>query len=352
MDNIADGQHCGCHVEDYDEGFSEPKGSWNWGESSPSRRISGVDLNHSSRLRNQALTSYERASGTKLLPFRISTPGAHPFPPHCPTNFRRGQGSVGPCYGCRLEGATYRGLLHMRTWVRMSGPMPGDRSRPADRARHSFEIKYFHLSMEFRFQIRFLLAFPHIMPRAGRLSRMMRLGLLKLRCALPSPPSQEPDSRRSAPFGGPEVKVKDKLIKDMFGNVTKDTIKRLLYRYYDGDVSKVPTVNNLAPPIPPVTLVESIESKGGLIFHIPSPVPDTGLWLDNPAGPHPSWLRTPLTSGTSVCGSSYVDNTIRRLLASRNGQKVVIHLKGATTGVGIFSSIRSYGTRKGDFKAV
>ena len=75
--------------------------------------------------------------------------------------------------------------------------------------------------------------------------------------------------------------------------------------------------------------------------------------MDNLAGPHLSWLRALLTSSTIVRGSSYVDNPIRRLLAPRNGQKVVVHLKGSTpTGVEVFGSIRSYGTQKVDFKAV
>jgi len=93
--------------------------------------------------------------------------------------------------------------------------------------------------------------------------------------------------------------------------------------------------------------------KGSLVFHTPSPVPDTSLWLDNLAGPHLSWLRALLTSSTIVRGSSYVDNPVRCLLVPRNGQKVVVHLKGTTpTSVEVFGSIRSYGAQKGDFKAV
>ena len=64
-------------------------------------------------------------------------------------------------------------------------------------------------------------------------------------------------------------------------------------------------------------------------------------------------MRALLTSSTIVRGSSYVDNPIRRLLAPRNGQKVVIRLEGATpTGVEVFGSIRSHGTQKESFKAV
>ena len=149
-------------------------------------------------------------------------------------------------------------------------------------------------------------------------------------------------------------KVKDEPIKDMFGNITKDLINKLLDRYYDGDVSKVPRIDYLAPtPAPPSTLVKSTKAKGNLTFHVPTPVPDTGVWLENLAGPHLSWLRALLTSSTIVRGSSYIDNPIRRLLAPRAGQKIVIRLQGSVpTGIDVFGAIRSYGPQKEDFKAV
>jgi fatty acid synthase subunit alpha len=140
----------------------------------------------------------------------------------------------------------------------------------------------------------------------------------------------------------------------MFGNITKNLIKKLLDRYYDSDPSKVPTIDYLAPPsTPPATLVKSIKAKSSLTFHVPTPVPDTGLWLENLAGPHLSWLRALLASSTIVRGSSYVDNPIRRLLTPRTGQKVVIRLEGATPiGIEVFGSIRSHGPQKEDFKAI
>jgi fatty acid synthase subunit alpha len=140
----------------------------------------------------------------------------------------------------------------------------------------------------------------------------------------------------------------------MFGNITKNLIKKLLDRYYDGDASKIPTIDFLAPPpTPPATLVKSIKAKGSLTFNVPTSVPDTGLWLENLAGPHLSWLRALLTSSTIVRGSSYVDNPIRRLLAPRAGQKVIIHLEGATPiGIEVFGALRSHGSSKEGFKAV
>jgi len=158
-------------------------------------------------------------------------------------------------------------------------------------------------------------------------------------------------SRCRCPF-----QVKNEPIKDMSGNITEDLIEKLLDRYYDGDTSKVPTIDYLAPPPPPPPpppLVKSIKAKGSPTFHIPTPVPDTDLWLENLAGPHPSWLRALLTSSTIVRGSSYIDNPIRHLLAPLTGQKVVIHLEGTTpTGIDVFGAIRSYGPQQEDFNAV
>ena len=103
-----------------------------------------------------------------------------------------------------------------------------------------------------------------------------------------------------------------------------------------------------SPPIPPATLVESIKAEGGLTFHVPTPIPDASLWLENLAGPHLSWLRA-LPTSTIARGSSYVDNPIRRLLAPRTGQKFFIHLEGSTPIIiEVFGSIRSHGHQEGD----
>lgn len=149
-------------------------------------------------------------------------------------------------------------------------------------------------------------------------------------------------------------KVKDEPISDMFGNITKVLIKKLLDRYYDGDESKVPTIDYLAPtPTPPPNLLGSTKAKGNLTFHVPTPVPDADLWLENLAGPYLGWLRALLTSSTIVRGTSYIDNPIRRLFAPRTGQKVAIHLEGATpTRVEVFGAVRSHGSLKEDFRAV
>ena len=137
----------------------------------------------------------------------------------------------------------------------------------------------------------------------------------------------------------------------MFGNITNE---KLLDQYYDGEISKVPTTDYLAPPpTPPAALIKSIKAKGSLTFNIPTSVPDTGVWLENLAGPHLSWLRALLTSSTIVRGSSCVDNPIHYLLAPCTGQKVIIRLQGATPiGIDVFGAICYDGPQKENFKAV
>ncbi|KAF9647922.1 hypothetical protein BDM02DRAFT_3187550 [Thelephora ganbajun] len=111
----------------------------------------------------------------------------------------------------------------------------------------------------------------------------------------------------------------------MFGNITKDLVRKLLDRYYDGGASKVPTIDYLAPSLPPP--LSSSPSR----LKVVSP---------------PTWLSALPTNSAIVRRSSYVDNPIRRLLAPRTGQKVDIHLEGATpTSIEVFGATWSYGRR-------
>jgi fatty acid synthase subunit alpha, fungi type len=56
---------------------------------------------------------------------------------------------------------------------------------------------------------------------------------------------------------------------------------------------------------------------------------------------------------TIVQGNSYIDNPIRRLLAPRAGQKIVItHKDGLPVSVVLYGAARSYGIHKPEFKAV
>jgi fatty acid synthase subunit alpha len=140
----------------------------------------------------------------------------------------------------------------------------------------------------------------------------------------------------------------------MLGNVTSSLVNKLLERYYDGDASKVPMVDYLAPAvIAPSYFVESAKEKNNIVFSISEDVPEPSVWLENLAGPHLNWLRAILTSPTIVRGTSYVDNPLKRLLAPRPGQKVIVLTDGsAPTGLEIYGATRSFGIQKPSFKAV
>lgn len=166
------------------------------------------------------------------------------------------------------------------------------------------------------------------------------------------------DPQRVCILQGPvavaQAKVKDEPIKDIFGNITSSLVKKLLDRYYDGDESKVPLSDYIAPsPKVPSHLIECAKEKDDLVFNVSEPVPETSVWLENLAGPRLSWLRAILTSPLIVRGTSYVDNPLRRLLTPRAGQKVIIHVDGTSpTGLEIFGATRSFGTQNPTFKAV
>lgn len=140
----------------------------------------------------------------------------------------------------------------------------------------------------------------------------------------------------------------------MLGGVTSSLVEKLLERYYDGDASKIPVVDYLAPEIAaPSHLIESTKEKNDLVFNVSEPVPEPSVWVENLAGPHLNWLRAILTSPTIVRGSSYVDNPLKRILTPRAGQKVVILTDGSVpTGLEIYGAIRSFGPQKPSFKAV
>ena len=62
-------------------------------------------------------------------------------------------------------------------------------------------------------------------------------------------------------------------------------------------------------------------------YKIGSQVPDSAAWLEALAGSELTWLRAFLTSTTIIQGNAYIDNPIRRLLAPRAKQQVVVDYK-------------------------
>ncbi|KAF5382044.1 hypothetical protein D9615_004428 [Tricholomella constricta] len=146
--------------------------------------------------------------------------------------------------------------------------------------------------------------------------------------------------------------VKDEPIKDLLGNINKTLIKRLLERKYNNDESTIPTVDYLgeqpAAVAPEIAGVRRTETQHAVIYEIGKTVPETSTWLETLAGPTLSWRRALVASPTIVQGTSYIDNPLRRILAPRAGQKVVV----TSTSVTFYGAARSYGPHKPDFKAL
>ena len=152
--------------------------------------------------------------------------------------------------------------------------------------------------------------------------------------------------------------MKDEPIKDLLGNIVSYLVEHVLDQYYGGDESTIPVVEYLSitPPAAPQPLATSIRREvtgNQTTYTLDNDIPDATSWLETLAGPELNWLRALLTSRTIVQGKSYIDNPIRRLLAPRPSQRVVIARTNAyPTAITFYGAARSHGVHKSDFKAV
>lgn len=151
--------------------------------------------------------------------------------------------------------------------------------------------------------------------------------------------------------------IKDQPIKELLGGINSSLIERLLERRYGGDESSIPTIDYLShkPTNVPTDLpdVERVETKNSVVYEFDSDVPETAAWLEVLGGSELNWLRALVSSSTIVQGTSYIDNPIRRLLAPRADQRVVVSYSGSTpASVTVYGGARSYGEHKPEFKAV
>ena len=150
--------------------------------------------------------------------------------------------------------------------------------------------------------------------------------------------------------------VKDEPIGELLGNVTAKLVEKLVERSYGGDASKIPTIDYLAPAVEDADIpdeVEFKESSTSIAYKVGNAVPDTSEWLEAISGSEHNWLKALLTSKTICQGQAYVDNPLRRALAPRRGQRVVVDIDGGSpTSVKVYGAGRSYGPHKSDFKAV
>ena len=120
----------------------------------------------------------------------------------------------------------------------------------------------------------------------------------------------------------------------------------------------IPTIDYLStsPSRTPAELpgVERLDGKVEVTYKISGVVPDTFLWLETLAGDRLSWLRAFVTFPTFVQGGSFVDSPIRRLLAPRIRQTVVITKSagGVPSSATVYGAARSYGVHKSTFKVL
>lgn len=151
----------------------------------------------------------------------------------------------------------------------------------------------------------------------------------------------------------------DEPIKEMLGGIESDLAKKLLDRYYNGDESKVPTVDYIGakPALVAPTLsgvkVSTEGEKTVYQFGDAASLPATNDWLETLAGPKVGWLRAVLASVNYVQGSNYISNPAKRLFVPRPNQRVEVASTGSeTTSVTIYGSARSFGPHPADFKAL
>lgn len=152
---------------------------------------------------------------------------------------------------------------------------------------------------------------------------------------------------------------KDEPIKDMLDNITAILVDKLAQRLYDGDLSRVPTVDYLSPKPSPRSEVgasldvERVITPDAITYSIGSTLPDVSKWLETLAGPQQHWLRALLMSTTIVQGTSYIDNPMRRLFVPRRAQKVILTVDGETPiSIALYGAARSHSQHKPSFKAV
>ncbi|TFK75163.1 fatty acid synthase [Pluteus cervinus] len=151
--------------------------------------------------------------------------------------------------------------------------------------------------------------------------------------------------------------VKDQPIKELLGGINDSLIQRLLERRYGGDESTIPTIDYLSStPTSVLAELEDVEitrKEGRVIYEFDDPLPSTEAWLETLGGETLNWLRALVSSPTIVQGTSYIDNPLRRVLAPRNGQRVVVNHAGAVpSSVTVYNAARSFGEHKPDFKAL
>jgi fatty acid synthase subunit alpha len=74
------------------------------------------------------------------------------------------------------------------------------------------------------------------------------------------------------------------------GNINSSLIDRLIQRVYNGDVSKVPTIDYLGPKpkaLPKLTGFAKVQSVSEITYTLGDNLPDRSAWLQTLAGTQP-----------------------------------------------------------------
>jgi hypothetical protein len=123
------------------------------------------------------------------------------------------------------------------------------------------------------------------------------------------------------------VKDEPQLSRTFFATSTRLLSSDTLY-IYGGDMSVVPTIDYLAvqsKAVPKNLFGVTRTEVGNLVtFKFGSKLPKTESWLETLAGSELNWLFALVSSPTVVQDTSYVDISLRCILAPRAGQKVVV----------------------------
>jgi enoyl reductase-like protein/acyl dehydratase len=160
----------------------------------------------------------------------------------------------------------------------------------------------------------------------------------------------------------------DEPLAEILGEIEEGVISRLLNKFYEGDVSKVPSVDYLGPT--PRALDAGLLSRHGItsVFEqsvnggvgsirtlkIRNSLPKTQDWLEYLAGDQFSWLRALLCSVSVVQNTNFADNPLARIAAPRAGQTVQIRYdgRGEPEGLTIKGAARSHGPHDPNFTVV
>lgn len=105
--------------------------------------------------------------------------------------------------------------------------------------------------------------------------------------------------------------------------------------------------------VSPLSGVNIFEGDDEVTLTLPTALPATGNWLRVLAGSELNWWHAFVQSEFVVQGTSYIANPLRRILAPRVGQKLVIRLlNGQPNHISIYGAARSFGEHQPDFLAV